>query len=232
MQSERDDYSQVKWTAEESVSFYGLQEYQSCVFLICCCFLFSFHRGSMLYRINWVSNNLDFLFLIAGRHQPIRNHNFLKLMQRARYKKDRGCDLSERRWNLYQLFSFFFVCLVFFFHGAVAFRTKILLGKQTRPKKRSSYFLGSFGNTFMKQCATFTDYYTFVRSKLKQLFTGLGLFVLRKSFVQGLDIRNKNSNRIFLSTDLPTVKWHIVHLLSDVLWQEDFKGYLYFCLCS
>ena len=77
-----------------SKSFYGLQEYQSCVLLICLLF-FSFHRGSMLYRINWVSNNIDFLFLIAGRHQPIRYHSFLKLMQRSRYKKE---QLFSSEW--------------------------------------------------------------------------------------------------------------------------------------
>ncbi|XP_015750067.1 PREDICTED: nucleotide-binding oligomerization domain-containing protein 2-like, partial [Acropora digitifera] len=60
-------------------------------------------------------------------------------------------------------------------------------------------------------------------SKLKHLFAGLGLFVLGKSFVRGLDNRSKNSNRIFLSTDYPAVKEHIVHLLADVLRQEDFE---------
>ena len=100
----------------------------------------------------------------------------------------------------------FFLFVWFFFSWSCSISNKNIAGETNKTKKRSSYFLGSFGNTFMKQCATFTDYYTSVRSKLKQLFTGLGLFVLRKSFVQGLDIRNKNSNRIFLSTDLPTVK--------------------------
>ena len=75
----------------------------------------------------------------------------------------------------------------------------------------------------MKQCAKLTGYYTSFRSKLKHLFADLGLFVLGKSFVRGLDNRSKNSNRIFLSTDYPAVKEHIVHLLADVLRQEDFE---------